>query len=89
MALPATILADYIHLTDLIQHHGIQLQMPLSRAMGGGLFELRPKGKEGIARVFYCTQMGSHIVVLHSFVKKTNQTPTNDLELAKKTLKRG
>ncbi len=46
MALPAGILADYIHLTDLIQNHGANLHMPHSRAMGGGLFELRPKGKE-------------------------------------------
>jgi len=46
MLLPPGILADYIHLTDLMQSHGAHLQMPHSRAMGGGLFELRPKGKE-------------------------------------------
>jgi len=72
--LPAGILADYIHLTDLMQNHGANLHMPHSRAMGGGLFELRPKGKEGIGRVFYCTQIGQAIVILHSLVKKTNTT---------------
>ena len=72
---------------DLIENHGINLQMPHSRAMGGGLFELRPKGSEGIARVFYCTQIEQTIVVLHSFVKKTNTTPTDDLNIAKKRLK--
>lgn len=41
MQLPTGILADYVHLTDLIQNHGITLQMPHSRAMGEGLFELR------------------------------------------------
>ena len=87
MSLPARILADYIHLTDLMQNHGANLQMPHSRAMGGGLFELRPKGKEGIGRVFYCTQVGQILVILHSFVKKTNATPTADLQLARKRLK--
>lgn len=87
MALPAGILADYIHLTDLMQNHGANLHMPHSRAMGGGLFELRPKGKEGIGRVFYCTQVGQAIVILHSLVKKTNTTPAADLQLARKRLK--
>ena len=87
MSLPSGILADYIHLVDLIENHGINLQMPHSRAMGGGLFELRPKGTEGIARVFYCTHIEQTIVVLHSFVKKTNTTPADDLNIAKKRLK--
>ena len=34
MSLPSGILADYIHLVDLIENHGINLQMPHSRAMG-------------------------------------------------------
>ena len=87
LSLPAGILADYIHLTDLIQHHGADLRMPHSRAMGEGLFELRPKGPEGIGRVFYCMHLGCSIVILHSFVKKTDATPTADLKLARKRLK--
>jgi len=39
--------------------------------MGEGLFELRPKAAEGIARVFYCTLIGRRIVMLHSFIKKS------------------
>ncbi len=53
-ALPADILADYFRLADLLSEFGPQLGMPHSRAMGDGLFELRPKGKQGIGRVFYC-----------------------------------
>lgn len=60
--------------------------MPHSRPMGGGLFELRPKGKEGIARVFYCAVVGKKIVILHSFIKKTDKTPKRDLELAMERL---
>ena len=87
MLLPPGILADYIHLTDLIQHHGADLWMPHSRTMGDGLFELRPKGPEGIGRVFYCMQLGGSVVILHSFIKKTNATPVADLKLARKRLK--
>jgi phage-related protein len=61
--------------------------MPDSRAMGDGLFELRPKGPEGIGRVFYCMQLGGSVVILHSFIKKTNATPVADLKLARKRLK--
>ncbi|WP_246464529.1 type II toxin-antitoxin system RelE/ParE family toxin [Undibacterium seohonense] len=56
--------------------------MPHSRAMGDGLFELRPKGREGIGRVLYCYLVGQKIVMLHSFVKKTQETPKRELNIA-------
>jgi phage-related protein len=77
--LPAGILADYLRLTDAMALYGADLRMPHSKSMGSGLFELRPKGPEGIARVFYCLQLGKTIVVLHSFVKKTQETPTKEI----------
>ncbi|MFA6062389.1 MAG: type II toxin-antitoxin system RelE/ParE family toxin [Gallionella sp.] len=58
-----------------------------SKAMGSGLFELRPKGPEGIGREFYCTQVGQTIVVLHFFVKKLQKTPNNELDIATRRLK--
>lgn len=61
--------------------------MPHTRAMGGGLFELRIKAAEGIARVFYCTVVDRRIVVLHQFVKKTDKTPSKELEIARRRMK--
>lgn len=61
--------------------------MPHSKALGNGLFELRLKGKEGIARVFYCTMVDKQIYMLHSFIKKTNKTPKKELDLAKKRMR--
>ncbi len=87
LALPKGILADYLRLTDMLTEFGADLRLPHSRAMGGGLFELRPKGREGIARVFYCMQMGREIVVLHGFVKKTQATPHREIETALKRMK--
>jgi len=86
-SLPADIRASYARLTDLLAEFGLDLRMPHSRAMGGGLFELRPRGREGIARVFYCMKVGKKIVVLHSFVKKTQETPKRELDLARRRQK--
>lgn len=86
-AMPAGIVADYLRLTEAMTLYGADLRMPHSRAMGGGLFELRPKGPEGIGRVFYCTQVGKTIVMLHSFVKKTQETPDAEMRVARKRLK--
>jgi len=87
LTLPAGIYAAYERLLEVIQDYGPNLKMPHSKAMGDGLFELRPKGAEGIGRVFYCVQVGPSIVVLHSFVKKTQATPPDELRLARKRLK--
>jgi len=55
--------------------------------MGGGLFDLRIKAPEGIARVFYCTVVNRRIVFLHEFVKKTDKTPLRELEVARARMK--
>jgi len=67
--------------------YGPDLGMPHTRAMGEGLFELRLKSAEGIARVFYCTIMGKRIVMLHQFIKKTDKTPPKELAIARRRLK--
>jgi len=50
------------------------------------LFEIRAKAQEGIGRIFYCTLIGKEIIVLHSFVKKSQKTPQKELEIAYKRL---
>jgi phage-related protein len=82
LELPTGILADYLRLSDLLQEVGPAVRMPHSRAMGEGLFELRPHGREGIGRIFYCFLVGKNIVMLHSFVKKTQETPRKELNIA-------
>lgn len=70
-----------------MEEHGADLRLPHSRTMGDGLFELRCKGEEGIGRVFYCTTVGRQIVIRHSFIKKTQETPDRELKTARKRLK--
>ncbi len=84
---PPGILADYARLVELLMELGPGLRMPGSRAMGGGLFELRPRGREGIGRALYCYVTGRRVVVLHAFVKKAQATPKRDLEIARTRMK--
>jgi len=86
-AWPVGIYADFLRLIRLMEDHGADLRMPHSRALGKGLFELRCKGSEGIGRAFYCTMVNREIVVLHSFIKKTQETPEHELTIARKRLK--
>ncbi len=81
--LPTGIVARFIHLTERMQEFGPNLGMPHTRAMGGGLFELRMKASEGIGRVFFCTLVGRRIVMLHTIVKKSAKTPTKELRIAR------
>jgi phage-related protein len=67
---------------------GPNLGEPHTKPFGGGLFELRLKGAEGIARVFYCTLVGQRIVMLHSFVKKSQKIPARERETAEVRMKK-
>lgn len=85
--MPVGFLARFLRYAERMESFGPDLGMPHTRAMGGGLFELRLKAAEGIARVFYCTVVDRRIVVLHQFVKKSPQTPRRELEIARRRMK--
>jgi phage-related protein len=84
---PAGIRKRTYLLLQRMKEHGPFLGMPHSKALGGGLFEIRAKGSEGIGRVFYCVLVMNRIVLLHSFVKKTQKPPRQDLEKAMTRMK--
>lgn len=65
---------------------GWPLGMPLVRNLGMGLWEIRSSFPTGIARVIF-TMKDSQMVLLHGFIKKSQKTPIDELELAKKRLK--
>ncbi|CCK81560.1 MULTISPECIES: type II toxin-antitoxin system RelE/ParE family toxin [Desulfobacula] len=87
LSFPAGILANLIHILELIEEFGPNLGKPHTAAMGKGLFEIRAKGKEGIGRSFFCSIENNEIVILHSIIKKTQKTPKKDLALAIKRMK--
>jgi phage-related protein len=87
LELPDGILARYLRLTDMMLEHGSNLGLPHTKALSDGLFELRLKSKEGIGRIFYCTKIGKRIIMLHSFVKKSQKLPKNEINIALNRLK--
>ena len=86
-AWPVDVVADYARIVELLIDHGQNLRLPHSRAFGGGLFELRPRGKSGIGRAFYCFLVGQRVVILHAFIKKSQETPAPEIKLARKRMK--
>ncbi len=87
LGLSAGFLARFIRYAERMEIFGPDLGMPHTRSMGGGLFELRIKAAEGIARVFYCAVVDRRIVVLHQFVKKSDKTPPKELDIARRRMK--
>jgi len=84
LALPPKLQARMLKMLELIEKHGANLGSPHTESMGDGIFEIRAKAKEGIARGLYCYLKGKRIVVLNVFVKKTNKTPKAEMLLAHK-----
>ena len=64
---------------------GWPVGMPVCRSLGGGICEIRTHLKQDrIARVLFYIDAKERMVLLHGFIKKTQKTPLNDLELARK-----
>ncbi|MDE1985010.1 MAG: type II toxin-antitoxin system RelE/ParE family toxin [Alphaproteobacteria bacterium] len=82
-ALPLDMRAHFARLTDLFRDHGLTaMREPYAKHLSGKLWELRLKGRDGIARSIYVTASGQRVVVLRTFVKKTEKTPVRELEIA-------
>jgi phage-related protein len=86
LKLPKTIQAKYLKFLDTMEEFGPNLGLPHTKSMGNGLFEMRIKSFEGLGRVFYCAKINKKIVVLHSFIKKTEKTPSKELAVAIKRM---
>jgi phage-related protein len=87
-ALQPGFVARFIRYAERMQLFGPDLGMPHTRAMGDGLHELRLKGPDGSARVFYCVLGDRRVVMLHVFVKKSVKTPSKELVTARERLRK-
>jgi phage-related protein len=65
---------------------GWPIGMPVVRKLDTGLWEVRSHVKDGIARVLF-TVRGDIMVLLHGFIKKSQKTPSDDLETARRRMK--
>jgi phage-related protein len=82
-ALPADMRAYLQRIVDLIESFGLEhVHEPYIKHLQGRLWEMRLKGRAGIARAIYVTAVGQRVVIVRAFVKKTQKTPRSELELA-------
>lgn len=87
LSFPAGILANFMHIAEMMEELDPALGSPYTKPLGEGLFEIRAKGKEGIGRSFFCTVKGMEIIILHSYIKKSQKTPKKEMKIARQRLK--
>ena len=82
-SLEPSLKARFLHICELLETFGPRdVGLPHVRFLVDKLWEIRMKGKSGIARAIYVTVAERRIVVVHAFVKKTQKTPKIAIETA-------
>jgi phage-related protein len=82
-ALPVDMRARFVRVAELIEAMGLtSVREPHVKHVRGPLWEMRLKGKAGIARALYVTARGQRVIVVRVFVKKTEKTPASEIEQA-------
>ena len=76
--------AKVLRCVDILKKNGNDLREPYTKSLGNGIFELRAKQGSDISRVLYFFVIGRKIVLTNGFIKKTQKTPKNEIELAEK-----
>ncbi len=81
--------AKFIFVADLLTEYGLNVREPYIKPITGSrkLFEIRIKDRQNIHRVFYFAFTGRKLVLLHGFTKKTEKTPSREIEIAQTRMK--
>ena len=81
--MPEDIRASFRQIVEMIGSYGLEwMQEPYVRHPQGPVWEMRMRGKDGVARAAYVTATGRRIVIVHVFSKKTQKTPRREIEIA-------
>ena len=82
-ALPADMRAKFLQIADMITEFGLaNVGQPHVKHLRGKLWEMRLKGRDGISRALYVTVLARRVVVVRALVKKTQETPQSEINLA-------
>ena len=82
-AFPKDIRGSFERIVVMIESHGLErMREPYVKHLEGPVWELRMKGRDGIARAAYVTATGRRVVVVHVFSKKTQKTPRREIDTA-------
>ena len=85
---PRDVRASFERIVRLVEAVGLErVHEPYIRHLDGRLWEMRLRGKDGIARAIYVTARGQHAVIVRVFAKKTQKTPHREIALALKRAK--
>ena len=76
--------AKMVRTIEALQNNGNDLREPYSKHLDDGIFELRAKVGTDISRVLYFFFIGQRVILTNGFIKKTQKTPTKEINLAKK-----
>ena len=76
--------AKMIRMLELLQKNGPALRLPYSEELEDGIFELRAKFGSDISRLLFFYDEGKVVLLTNGFVKKSQKTPYNAIQLAKK-----
>ena len=88
LSMRAELQAKFIHVSELIMKFGpMNIGMPHIRPLGDKLWEMRAKANGVIARSIYTLAGKQKVIILHTFVKKTQKTPKQAILKAKKRMK--
>ena len=69
---------------SIVREYGYHTRMPYSEELEDGIFELRARVGSDITRVLYFFMVGRRIILTNGFVKKTQKTPREEIERAKR-----
>ena len=87
-ALPDDMFARFIKISELIRTHGLpNVREPYVKHIDGKIWEIRMKGRGGIARALYVTAAKKRVIVVRVFIKKTPKTPRREINLALERVK--
>ena len=86
--LPPEVRASFERIVELVRAFGLErVHEPYIKHIEGRIWEMRLRGRDGIARALYVTAIGRRVVILRVFTKKTQKTPRREIELARQRAK--
>lgn len=87
-SLPLGTFAKYEMIVERLEKYGPNVQrLPHMRHLVNGLWEIRAIAADGSARIFYCWRNDNVFLMLHSFMKKSQETPKRELDKALRRMK--